>query len=226
MAVARRRSNRRRNRARASNPRRRHNRRMNARRRHNRRSNPPVIIRYRNRRRHNRRGNRRRNPNFTGGNVGAVVGILAGGAVTKILTSFLPSTFQGGWAGYITTGIVAVVQGNVAGRMMKDKRFGNWMTAGGLLIVGLQIAGQLFPQLAGTLPFGLAQPAAGTSGLGLITSSSFYTPQVNLPGSMANFIVPAAIPAPVVVPKSGMQGLGQQFHPGLRTSLRRVGRLR
>jgi hypothetical protein len=46
-------------------------------------------------------------------------------------------------------------------------------------------------------------------GLGLISSSSFFVPQANLPDSMAAFIppaavVPAPVPAPVpVVPKSG-----------------------
>jgi hypothetical protein len=195
------------------------------RRRHNRRSNPQVVVRYRTRRRPNRRHNRRRNPAALQGDMGAVVGVLAGGAVTKILTSFLPTTLSTGWAGYLTTGLVAVVTGNVAGRMMKDKRFGNMMTIGGLLIVGLQIAGNVFPQLAGSLPFGLAT-TPGTSGMGLITSSNFYVPQVNMPGSMATFVPPAALPSPVaLVPANGMRGLGQAFHPGFRT-LRRVGRLR
>ena len=36
-------------------------------------------------------------------------------------------------------------------------------------------------------------------GLGLITRSNFYVPQVNLPGSMATFVTPAGIPIPVAV---------------------------
>ena len=31
----------------------------------------------------------------------------------------------------------------------------------------------------------------GTSRLGFISSSNFYVPQVNLPGSMASFVMPA-----------------------------------
>ena len=48
-------------------------------------------------------------------------------------------------------------------------------------------------------------------GLGLITSSNFYVPQVNLPGSMATFVRPAAIPIAVARAKTGMglRGLGQ-----------------
>jgi hypothetical protein len=46
-------------------------------------------------------------------------------------------------------------------------------------------------------------------GFGLITSSSFFSPQVNLPGSMASFVLPAAVPLPPPVkPKTGLSGLG------------------
>jgi hypothetical protein len=49
-----------------------------------------------------------------------------------------------------------------------------------------------------------------TTGLGLLTSSNFFVPQVNVPGSMASFVLPATIPIPAVAhaaAKSG--GLGQ-----------------
>ena len=65
----------------------------------------------------------------------------------------------------------------------------------------------------------------GCGGLGLITPSNSFVPQVNLPGSMASFVTPAGIPAPVVVPASGMKGLGAQPLVGLR-SIRRMGRMR
>ena len=101
----------------------------------------------------------------------------------------------------------------MVGQFMKDRRLGNFVTLGGLLIVGLQLAGQFIPGLQ--LPFGL------TSGTGLLTSSNFYVPQVNLPGSMASFVSPAGIPAPVVVPATGMRGMG-----AMNQGLRRIGRLR
>ena len=47
-------------------------------------------------------------------------------------------------------------------------------------------------------------------GLGLITSSNFYVPQVNLPASMASFVTPAGIPV-VAVPVN--RGLGQSSTP-------------
>jgi hypothetical protein len=49
------------------------------------------------------------------------------------------------------------------------------------------------------------------SGLGLITPSNFYVPQINLPGSMATFVLPAAVPIPVQIgANSGkVPGLGQ-----------------
>jgi hypothetical protein len=169
---------------------------------------------------HNRR--RRRNPGFTSGKGGAVVGILAGAAITKFATGMLPSNFMTGWTGMIATGVTAVVAGQVGGRVMKNRQFGNWITIGGFLIVALEVLNQFMPQLQ--LPFGLS---TGTSGLGLISSSNYYVPQVNMPGSMASFVTPAGITAALpVVPASGMHGIGgPQFAPGLRT-MRRIGRMR
>ena len=156
------------------------------------------------------------------GTTGAVVGILGGAFVTKMVTSFLPANFTTGLLGIVSTAAVATVGGQVTGRMMKNRAFGNWMTTGGLLVVALEIVNQYFPTLK--LPIGL-------NGMGMITSSNFYVPQVNQPGSMATFIRPAGIPAPVVIPATGMSGLGAAtalmgpLNQGLR-SMRRVGRFR
>lgn len=219
-----RRRNRRRNwrnpRARVSN---RRHRRNYTHRRHNRRHNPRVVVRYRNRR-HHRRHNRRRNPGMLSGNMGAIVGVLGGAAITKVITGFLPATFMQGWTGYITTGVTAVVVGRGTGAMLKNRQLGNWMMIGGLLIVALEVMSQFFPTLQ--LPFGLSP---GTAGMGLISSSNFYVPQVNLPGSMASFVTPAgvtgAIPVVPATTSTAMHGLGQQFSPGFRT-MRRIGRMR
>src|SRR5215472_3086607 len=48
--------------------------------------------------------------------------------------------------------------------------------------------------------------------LGLISSSSFYVPQVNLTGSMASFVTPAGIPV-VAPPPAKLKGLGQDLVP-------------
>jgi hypothetical protein len=127
-----------------------------------------------------------------------------------------------GWGGYIATGVTAVVVGRGVGMMTKNRQLGNWMMIGGLLIVALEAMGQFFPQLQ--LPFGLT---SGTAGMGLISSSNFYVPQVNMPGSMASFVTPAGVTGaiPVVPAAAGMHGLGQQFSPGFRT-MRRIGRMR
>jgi len=58
------------------------------------------------------------------------------------------------------------------------------------------------------------------SGLGLLTSSNFFVPQVNLPGSMASFVPPVAIPLFVPLASNGgrtqtglgwLRGLGQDW---------------
>lgn len=151
------------------------------------------------------------------------MGVLGGAAVTKILVGILPSTMTTGMMGYLATGVGAVVAGQVARRVV-NPQFGNWVMIGGLLIVALELVNQFFPTLQ--LPFGLT--STGTGGLGLISSSNFYVPQVNMPGSMASFVTPAGITAAIpVVPTTatGMHGLGAQFSPGLRT-MRRIGRMR
>jgi hypothetical protein len=50
----------------------------------------------------------------------------------------------------------------------------------------------------------------GGSGLGMITGSNFYVPQVNMPGSMASFVQPAGISAPLLMPAPTVvaKGLG------------------
>jgi hypothetical protein len=184
-----------------------------------------VVVRYRNRR-HNRRHNRRRNQGegFLRGNVGAVVGVLGGAALTKVITGFLPSNLTTGYLGWLTTGVVAVAQGQIVGRAFRQRQLGNWLTVGGLVVLGLQIINQFIPTLG--LPFTLAPSTPGTSGMGLITSSNFYVPQVNLPGSMASFVTPAGIPVPVVVPKTAMSGIGATGTSTMNSGLRRIGRLR
>jgi hypothetical protein len=50
----------------------------------------------------------------------------------------------------------------------------------------------------------------GRGGLGLITSSNFFVPQVNQPGSMASFVLPAAVPVAPAQAANGnaTRGLG------------------
>ncbi len=187
-------------------------------RRHRRRSNPSVrtVVRYRSRnagvRRHRRA---RRNPGMgsIGGNFGKAVGIIGGALVTKIASGFLPASLTTGVLGYLSIGIVAMLQGKAIGKILKNPSLGNDMATGGYVYLALKIAGDYFPTLG--LPFSL-------NGMGLIGGSSFYTPQVNQPGSMGQFVLPAAVAGaiPPAVVGGGMKGLGAG------TSMRRVGRLR
>lgn len=156
------------------------------------------------------------------GTTGAIVGVLGGATITKVITGFLPSNLTTGVLGMATTAVSAVVVGQVAGKVFKNPQFGRWMMVGGMLIVALEVLNQFMPTLQ--LPFGLS---TGTAGMGLISSSNYYVPQVNLPGSMASFVTPAGVTAAIpVVPAAGMHGIGgPQFTPGLRT-MRRIGRMR
>jgi hypothetical protein len=150
-----------------------------------------------------------------GGDMGKVLATLGGAIATGFLTGLLPANFTAGFTGYIATAIVAVLAGQLGGKILKSRSAGTFITVGGLMLVALPLFQQLFPTM--NLPF----TTAGTAGMGLITGSNFYVPQANLPGSMASFYLPAAIPtAPAVVPAAGMNGLGAY------RSFRRLGRFR
>lgn len=211
------------NRRRMHNRRRRRN--PTVRRRHNRRRsmNPKVIVRYRNRRHNRHRGRRRRNPGLgalgpeVNMAVGTVAGLLLTTTITKTLTTstgFIPST---GIMAVLATGVVGFAQGMIVRQF--NRSLGTSMTIGGLAAAVYELLAQYFP--AFTLP---CPTTSGTSGLGLLTSSNFYVPQVNLPGSMASFVAPAAIPAPVVMSGGKMSGLG--YGSSQMRTFRRTGRLR
>ena len=175
------------------------------------------VVRHRRRntaRVHHRRRGRRRNSGFTsglGGSFGKVIGVIGGAMLTKTVAGMLPTTLTSGILGYLTIGIIAMLQGKAIGKVLKNQALGDDMAIGGYTYLALKIAGDYFPSLG-----------LGLSGMGLIGGSSFYVPQVNQPGSMGNFMLPAAIAGAMTpqVVAGGMKGLGAG------TSMRRVGRLR
>jgi hypothetical protein len=210
------------NRRRRMNPRRRT---YNRRRRHN----PSTIIRYRNRRHHRRMHNRRRrNPDFTSGTTGMVVGVIGGATVTQFVSNAVNSYFSSMTAGspymgLAITGIVAAAQGHLAGKLMKNDSFGKNMMVGGFVYFTLQAINTFVPQLSGAL--GLS---GYRRGVGLMTPSSFYQPQVNLPGSMGSFVLPASIPTMAASSgTSGFRGMRGIYpnNAGSRMNFRRVGRM-
>lgn len=166
-----------------------------------------VVYRYRGRRHNPRRMGRRRNPGMFGGTFGKVMGVIGGAAVTKVVTDKLPTALNGGFVGYLSTAVVAMLQGKLIGKVLKNPSLGQDMTIGGFTYLAIRVVNDFMPSLS--LPFGLS----GGRGMGLLAPSSFYLPQVNAPGSMSNFVVPAGIP---VASATGMRGLG---------SARRVGRV-
>lgn len=166
-----------------------------------RRANPNVVVRYSRRRRntgrvrsmrrtHRRRTHRRSNPGFLSGGVGMLVGIFGGAALTGAIAARIPGQLSSGIAGYLTTGVVAYAQGTLAGKLLKNPTLGKNMVTGGLIYLGLKIAGDLIPGLS--LPFGL-------SGLGAIGSSNFSYPQIPASNTMLY-----ATPTPVMAAAKGM----------------------
>lgn len=181
---------------------------------HRRRRNPGVSYRRRHYRHHRLHNRRRRNPGFFGETLGRVTGVLGGLAVTKFLFGFVPSSFNTGFMGYLAAGIVGVAQGKLVGKLSKNAQLGNDMMVGGLAYAFALVLNNLFPSVGSMLGI------SGGRGMGLIGGSSFYVPQVNVPGSMGTFQVPGAVSGAIMgalpAANTGNVGIGR---------LRRTGRL-
>lgn len=207
---------RRKNRSRRRNPGVRRHRRHYARRRRNPGSRTRTIVKYRTRGRRHRHHNRRRNPGMgMGGDISAVLGVVAGATVNSMAMGFVPASFATGVPGYIASAVIAVLQGQVIGKLLKKPAFGKQMTIGGLTYTAIKVINDFFPTLS-----------LGLHGLGAISpSGGFFSPQVNRWGSMgtyqpSNTLLNAIAAANVA--KAGVSGLR-----GLETSpsARRVGRI-
>lgn len=140
---------------------------------------------------------RRSNPGFLSGGVGMLVGIFGGAALTGAIAARIPGQLSSGIAGYLTTGVVAYAQGTLAGKLLKNPALGKNMVTGGLIYLGLKVAGDLIPGLS--LPFGL-------SGLGAIASSNFSYPQIPASNTM---LYPGMAPAMAVA-----KGVGRVARTG------------
>lgn len=182
------------------------------RRRRRRTGNPSMrtrtVVRYRNRSTHRRRSYRRNPGAISTGAFGSAINIVAGALVTKFVVEMLPAGISQGIPGYIASAVIATLQGKAIGKLLKNPGMGNQMATGGYVYTVLKIANDLMPSFG--LPFKL-------NGMGGVYGpSSFYVPQVNQYGSMANFVAPSAI-GPAMVPTGGgaMRGL----------SARRMGRM-
>lgn len=167
--------------------------------RHYRRRRNPGFYRKHSRRVYHRR-KRSRNPGTRSGSVvGTIGGMIGGAALTAFVSNMLPASLTNGFIGYITTAIVATLQGKVVGGVLRKPALGKNLTYGGFFYLGIKVIGDLFPSVGNYLPF-------SSKSMGIIGPSSFYVPQVNQASSMTSFIAPAALPAGVPV-SAGMKGI-------------------
>jgi hypothetical protein len=165
-------------------------------RRYNRNPQVKTVVRYRTRRNTGRRVSHRRRLGNPGGGmfkstIGQALGVIGGAFVTSTaygaLNSFTP-TFSSGIMAYLAIGVIATLQGQAVGKLLKNPALGRDMTIGGFVYLALKVAADMFP--------GVSLGISGGRGMGsIIGPSSFYTPQVPLNGSMGTFVTPAAVAA-------------------------------
>ncbi len=209
---------------------------------HRTRSNPSPVRRYHRRRatavanparRYHRRrkmsnpGRRRsyqRNPGMGGGmfksSIGQAIGVIGGAFVTSLgftaVSSMASSFVTPGIMTYLAIGVIAALQGQLIGKLLKNPALGKDMTVGGFVYLALKVAADMFPSVS----LGIS----GGRGMGIIGPSSFWTPQVPMSGSMGTFVTPAglmsALPPPAMAASSG-PGMGN-----VSSIQRRGGRMR
>ena len=146
------------------------------------------------------------------GTAGRVLGVIGGATLTQLAMGFVPSSLNSGFLGYVSTGVVAMLQGKLVGKVFKNGQLGTDFTTGGLVYLAIKVINDFIPSLGGSL--GLS--GMGRRGMGLIAPGSFYLPQVNKMGSMGNYVLPSAIPTFAPQAATGT-GVG---------NMRRGGRLR
>jgi hypothetical protein len=169
-----------------------------------------TVIKYRTRRHHNR-GHRRHNPGGFTGDLGAVVGVVAGATVNSFAMGFVPASFATGIPGYIASAVIAVLQGQLVGKVFKKPSFGRQMTIGGLTYTAIKVINDFFPTLS-----------LGLSGLGAIApTGGFFSPQVNKWGSMGLFQAPNTVLNAIAAAQPSGTGMGRVTN----FSARRVGRI-
>lgn len=185
--------------------------------RHGYRARNPYRKHYR---RHNvRRGHRRRrNPGlrqFTGMFQDAL-SIIGGAIATKYVTQLVLRGNNMGVVGYIGNLVSAFVLGWGSGKVFKSQAIGQGVTLGGVTALALRLLQDLTPvgKFVNLSLSGLGR--GGDLGLGIIQPTSFYRPQVPLPGSMTQFVTPAAVSQAfaAAMPKSGLRGLAGNTFAG------------
>lgn len=186
------------------------------RRTYSRRRNSGVVIRRINR-------GRRRNAGMSMGGlftgvIGKSVGVIAGALGARYLPQLVLGGNNVGVVGYVGNIVSSLALGYV-GKKAVSPDFGTSVMAGGIASTILRI-------LNDTTSFGTYINTAlsgsgrgGDIGLGIIQNSSFFTPQVAVPGSMTSFITPAAtrgyvnaqLSQTAQMQKAGSKGMGTVF---------------
>lgn len=156
-----------------------------------RRRNPVYRVR-----RVGRRNSGRRNPGMmsglTTGLLGKAVGLIGGMLGARYLTQLVLGGNNTGYVGYAGNVAASVILGMVAGKATKSKDLGNMVMIGGIASTILRVVSEKtsYGSFIQTSLSGAGK--GGDVGIGIITDSSFFNPQVAQPGSMTSFITPAA----------------------------------
>lgn len=144
------------------------------------------------------RRRRRRNAGVIGSATGGItqaLSVVGGAILCNAISGYLPASLNSGPMSYIATAAIAMAQGAIASKVLKNPTLGKNLQLGGFVIVALRIVKDFMPSLGN--PF---------AGMGILAPTSFYNPQVPIPNSMNQFQVPAAVMSALPAPQSNSMG--------------------
>lgn len=158
--------------------------------RRRRRSNPTYRVRRMVRR---RRNSGKAMGGLTSGLMGKAIGVIAGAVGSRYLTQMALGANNTGYIGYAGNIAAAIALGMVAKKVTKSQDLGNSVMLGGVVSTILRIISEKSSYGSYIQASLSGAGKAGDVGMGLITDSSFYTPQTFAPGSMTQSVVPSTI---------------------------------
>lgn len=156
------------------------------------RRNPVYRVRRVGRRNSGRRRNSGMMSGLSSGTLGQAIGFISGMLGARYLTQLVLGGNNTGYVGYAGNVAASVILGMVAGKATKNKNLGHTVMIGGIASTILRVVSEKtsYGSFIQTSLSGAGK--GGDVGIGIITDSSFFNPQVAQPGSMTQFITPAA----------------------------------
>jgi hypothetical protein len=116
------------------------------------------------------------------------IGIGAGAVGAEIIMGYLPipANFKTGVLRHVTKGVVAVSAGMLIGKVLRQKRLGNFIALGGVVIAAHDALKEVITSRMPAIPFGYYSPAGTVD----YSAMGAYLPRSAVGGSLGEYVRP------------------------------------